>query len=59
MDSTNQTINENREIGKTELDDCSTKINDKMAPFALKIAENKAELDEAKISVKNADKNTK
>ena len=44
---------------KIELDNCFSKLNDKIAMYALKIAENKAELDEAKISVKNADKNTK
>tara|TARA_B110000285_G_C14481034_1_gene319758 strand:- start:98 stop:277 length:180 start_codon:yes stop_codon:yes gene_type:complete len=59
MDNTNQCINDNRDNEKIELDNCFSKLNDKIAMYALKIAENKAELDEAKISVKNADKNTK
>ena len=59
MDSTNQTLNENRELAKTDLDNCKQKLEIKIDAQFNKIALNKAELDEAKITVKNADKNTK
>jgi hypothetical protein len=41
------------------LDNCKEKLEVKIEHQFNKIALNKAELDEAKITVKNADKNTK